>query len=532
MTGKQQSVTSKAQFTALLFLPLLLMLGSCVYRDSRPNQSLLDHYRTVTQVNETAPPAELVDTSPLVLSLEEAVLLGLEQNETFQVSRLRPAVIRTSEDIERAQFDPTFAAEAGVSRTRDDAKVEDDADEVTDTTVADGEIGLRQRFPTGTSAEITTGVEETIAESRTDSHLREGKLDITITQALLQGRGLDVNLAQLRQAKLDTRISLYELRGAAEALVANIEEAYWNYILARRAIAIFEQSLKVAELELQEKRDRDDAGVLAKSEIVAAEAEVALRKEFLIEARGSLAKRKLALIRLLNPGGAPAWGRDLQLTDAPELGDIQLDEVASHVQLALRKRPDLNQARLLIQHGELDVVQTRNGLLPKLDLFISLGGSRYANSFSALGDEDGRETSYAVGIIFEFPIGNRDANARHKRAILSLKQLKAAMRNLEQLIQVDVRSAYVDVQTAQERIKATKATRILRQQRLDNEREKLKAGSSTNFQVSEVSRDLLESELAELEAIIDYRKALLVLYRLEGALLERRGIKPEQVISK
>ncbi len=45
-------------------------------------------------------------------------------------------------------------------------------------------------------------------------------------------------------------------------------------------------------------------------------------------------------------------------------------------------RPDLNQARLLIRRGELDVVRTRNGLLPRLDAFITYGKTGYARTFS------------------------------------------------------------------------------------------------------------------------------------------------------
>jgi hypothetical protein len=32
------------------------------------------------------------------------------------------------------------------------------------------------------------------------------------------------------------------------------------------------------------------------------------------------------------------------------------------------------------------------------------------------------------------------------------------------------------------------------------------------------------SQIAHLDAIVDYRKALIALYRMDGSLLERRGI--------
>jgi outer membrane protein TolC len=129
-----------------------------------------------------------------------------------------------------------------------------------------------------------------------------------------------------------------------------------------------------------------------------------------------------------------------------------------------------------------------------------------------------------VGLNFEMPLGNRSARASYERSQLSLEQARAALRNMEQLVQVDVRSACVDVESVAGQVKATAATRALREKTLDTEREKFRVGKSTTLLVSQAARDALASQIAESEAIVAYRKALLALYRLEGSLLARRGI--------
>jgi len=43
--------------------------------------------------------------------------------------------------------------------------------------------------------------------------------------------------------------------------------------------------------------------------------------------------------------------------------------------------------------------------------------------------------------------------------------------------------------------------------------------------VAWAQRDLLVSQLAEIEALVNYRIALVSLYLAEGALLQRRGIQ-------
>ena len=48
---------------------------------------------------------------------------------------------------------------------------------------------------------------------------------------------------------------------------------------------------------------------------------------------------------------------------------------------------------------------------------------------------------------------------------------------------------------------------------------------SPSLLVAQAQRDLLLSELAEIEAVVDYRIALINLFLAEGSLLERRGIR-------
>jgi len=89
---------------------------------------------------------------------------------------------------------------------------------------------------------------------------------------------------------------------------------------------------------------------------------------------------------------------------------------------------------------------------------------------------------------------------------------------------VDVRTAYVAATTAREQIAATAATRALKEEALRAETEKFGVGRSTTFQVAQAQRNLVESRIAEAQATVGYIEALVDLYRLDGSLLDRRGI--------
>lgn len=464
---------------------------------------------------------------PLRLTVREAVLMGLENNRGLRVERFTPAIRSTAEDQQAAVFDPSISASVSDQIARDQQVVRSTGSPTNaDSDTISGQLTLAKQWATGTklSLQATSSLQDSSLYSDQVGTTRAG---LTLTQSLLRGTGSAANLASLRQARLDTRISEYELRGFTEMLIGLIESAYWNSVLALRQEAIYADALRVAEQQLSETEARIKVGKIAEVEIAAARAEVAARREGLIAVSAAREKARLNLLRLLNPPGADLWDRALELLDPPAEPAGPLDDVANHVRLGLQLRSDLNQARLAIGRGELEVVKTRNGLLPKLDLFITLGRTGYADSFNDsaqhVADED--HPDYSFGATLEYPLGNRDARARKHRATLEVEQTRAALANLMQLVEVDIRSAYIDVLRSKEEIAATAATRRYRDDALRAETEKFRVGKSTALLVAQAQRDYLFSQLAEVRSVVGHLQALIDLYRLEGSLLERRGIR-------
>ena len=471
------------------------------------------------------PPAPTISPGPLKITTTEAILLSLENNRSLVVERLNPSITKTFEDTERAVFDPKAAAE--ISGGRDDGERQARAGSETEDFVKDeglGIISLEQFFPTGTTVRVE-GKTKMDNSSLYQDAFYWTRLGLTVNQAILRGYGSDVNLVRLEQARLDTRMSEYELRGFTLALVAQVEETYWDYALAKRQVEIFEESLKVARRQVNETLALIEVGRLAKSELPAVQAELAAQEQGLINARSDRETTRLQLLRLLNPPGADLWQREVDLIYQPTLPEIKLDDVRSYVGMSMRMRPLLNEARLKLMRNDLEVVKTKNGLLPLLDLFVSLGKSGYANSFGqSVRNVTGDYYDAFVGVRFEYPLYNRAPKSRYQRAMLSREQAEKALQNLSQLVEVDVRTAYVEVNRARQQIKASSTTRMFSEETLRVETEKLRVGKSTSLLVAQAQKDLLISRIAEVQALANYIKALIYLYQQDGSLLERRGI--------
>lgn len=464
---------------------------------------------------------------PLDLSVEEATVLALRHNRELAIQQLNPVIAGTFEQIERGVFDPQAFAEFTYG---EETASEIDRGTGTRFSVDDTEtaavVGIRQDLPTGTNVEMSVG-QNRDASNRTPEQ-QDARLGLTVTQQLLRGAGPAVNLVRVRQAEIDTRASLYELRGFTEALLAEIESAYWRYALALERIAIFEGSLDLAQRQLDEIDQRIEIGVSPETDAAVARAEVARRQQDLIDARSDLESLRYRLLRLVNPPPDGALDRPVTVSSNPALTTEPLTDLDDRLLLAERARPDLAEARLRLEQDRLETIVTRNGVLPRLEVFIALGKTGFADTFNdSFRELDGETYDLAAGVRFSKFLGNDTAEARDQAAYATRRQSAAAIENLRQLIRLDIRLAATELERARQQISASRTTRTLQEEAVRAERERFEAGAGTALLVAQAQRDLLESRIAEVEAVVAYRLALIDLYLAEGTLLDRRGYVTE-----
>lgn len=512
----------------------------------------------------------------LRITREEAVLLALQNNKLLNIQMLTPVLRGAFEDIERARYDTSLFAQGSVGREKSEfffpgvGTIPENLDfnprvalpsplrrnrdrnlvEVTESdqgSVIDGErsevrAGATKRFVTGTQVEVALSNERIKSQSDTIERIiledlqgsardaqNQTRVGLTLSQALLKGGSPTANLARIQQAEAETLATQYQLRGFAQTLVGQIESLYWDYYLLKRQLEILEDSVRLSEQQLNEIEQRVEVGQIAQTQLPAPRAELALRRQALIDARSAFEKVRLRFLQQLNPPSAQGWDRSIEIADVPTLPPPFTGQVDEHVALALKNRPDLNEARMQLRSGDLQVVQTRNGLLPALNLFITLGRSGYAESFSDSVDNlrDGDEEEFwdaGAGVRLDFPIRNRQARALHLQSTTARDQRELALQNLEQLAELDVRSAFAEVKRAEEQIDATRATRLLQEAAQVAERENFLVGKSTATLLSRAQRDLVSAQIEEVRSVVNLRKAMIDLYRQDGTLLTYRGI--------
>ena len=513
-----------------------------------------------TDTAHDSPPADIIRTAPgppplqalrdslgapadvVPLTLEDDLALAASGNPGLGVRRYDPALAVPLVALERGRFDP----ESFVDVTyRESSRSETDRGTGgqfnSDRDSFDVEAGLRQRLPTGTEVEV--GLLQTRDISNRSPEQQESRLGFTVTQALLQGRGPAANLVAVRQAELEVVASIHELRAFTETIVARAERRFWSLALSLRRLEVTRAAVALARRQLEETAARIDAGVLADADEIVAESEVARRLQSLINAQADAAADRVALRLVLgltdaddaddaDPAEAPALLLPeydaAALSPTADAADAAPAARSRSVTLALQQRPELAEARVRLRQERLETIATRNGLLPRLDVFISLGRSGFGGdvgeTYDDLSDPDTDSYDLLAGVTYRRDLGNNEAEARHARAFARRRQAVAAIDNLRAQVVAEVRSAWVELDRARQQVEASATASRLARRVVEVEQERFNAGLTASILLAQAQRDLLEAELDEAGARVAYRLALLDLHLAEGTLLERRGV--------
>ncbi|MFP4012462.1 MAG: TolC family protein [Chitinispirillaceae bacterium] len=467
-----------------------------------------------------APLFATASTDSLHLSLRDVLLKAAQNNPLFRIERIDTEVASTIYRENLYRYEPQIRMSFGSSQQRGDSV----------RNVQNASVAVTEELPTGTSIQLEGSVGPLsgggLRPFTVPGEEYENSMSLTLAQPLMRGLSPSANLAPIRTANVDICIRQEELAAYAMKLLADTERAYWDLVLSRREVGIYTHSLELARRLLYESEEKLKVGRIASLDLAVIRAEVATREKQLIDASAAFRQKSLQLIYLMSD--SLLWETQLAPKDTAVSLD-HADSVVLHLKAAQAHRPDLSLARLLARKGELEVTRTKNGLLPKLDFFITLEGSSYAQSFSdALSRYDEPSGSISGGLTFQMPASNGASRERHRRAVLSSEQIELSLENFSRLMELEVRSAHLEASRALKQIEAAQVARDLQQKKLEAEQEKMNVGKSTEYAVLQAQRDYISADLDEARARVTYMNALLSLYSSDGTLLNRRGIAAYQ----
>jgi outer membrane protein TolC len=485
--------------------------------------------------------AQAARPDAIPLTLDEAVQRAIEHNPDLAIVRLDTEVQAARVGQSRAAYTPTFSTTAGRSRN-----VTPPANALSATSGLDvqdwfSSTGVTQRVPWGGG---TWSVSWDAARTTTNSpissfdpNLQSG-IQLAFSQPILKDRAIDASRRQYLVAKRDRDSSELHFHEALVQTIAGVKQAYWTLKAAIANVGVQQRSLELAQELSRQNKIRVDAGQIPPVDLVQADAEVAQRRESLIQARATAGDAEDRLRRfIMDPADAAFWTATLEPVDAPPDPASQPDAEAA-VANALDARYDLARAANDLANARTNVAYLDNQRLPDVRVEASYRGSglggrqllrtgefpgivtgtrdrSFANAFGQAFSAD--YPTWSVGVTVSYPLGRSYDEASLARAQVERQQAAQRIASLRLDTAETVRRAARQVRSTAERVGAARAGAALAEQRFTDEQRRFDVGLSTTFLVTQAQRDLLQAQVSLLQTTLDYESATVNLEAVQQA---------------
>lgn len=475
----------------------------------------------VTSLAQEIAPAPNAETPELTLA--QCIARALQKNFDLEIGRFTPAIAQDSIKVAGGSYDPVLTVSGFHGKnTMGVTSLTPASSSLT----SDLRVGVTQQLYSGTTLSASSQLDRSklnpasLAGALNPAY--NADLTLSVRQNLLSGFGTEVNQATLNRARIGLDIANLNFKAQALTVIQQTENAYYNLVFAREQLAVFKASFALANRLHDEAKTRRNTGVATNLDVLSAEVGVANARRNVLLAEQSVKNQQDTLLALIG---------QFELDHA--IGPVRFPEVetavpafASSYQLAKQNQPDYLASVAAINQLKLDLVVAKDATKPDLSVGAALGLSgNNGSGHDAFNDAlDRQNHSWQVDFSFSYPWGQAAAKARYRQSLATLNQEQSRLRQLEQSIEVQVRSAVRSVETNLESVQIATLAAKLSEQQYELEKAKFDAGQSTSYRVLQAQTDLDTARVNQLQAKVTLNTAIAALHRIEGSSLQRYAV--------
>ncbi len=552
---------------AVLFI---ICLGPVIAQDAaKPQQATPAPAVTTQQTEVVQVPESYVERTKkagavLELSMKDAIRLALTNNLDIAIEDFNEGLNRQKVVSTKGFYDPILNFRVGYGATETPSTRILDAGQGIDVSTSNSFL-----FNTGVTQNVPGGGRAIFSYNNSRSGSNDAfavfnpyfgsRLSLSFSQPLWRGFRQTATEHQLKLVNLDSKISDSQFQDTVSRIVQQVQNQYWDLVFAIENHETGRQSMELAIVQHKNNQKRVEIGVMAPIEITKSRAAVAVREQEMIRSEVQIIEAQNGLKRLLAPDPkATIWGLSVLPTDKPTERQVAIT-MNEAINRALERRPELEQVRLEMQKNEVDRKYAHNVSKPLFSLETGLVSTGTAGRvFSrqqvdingdGIPDEQGPATpvpdapfygsigksmadafkfnylNYQIYLNVEMPLWrDRTNDAARAQIAINERRLNSQMKNQQQLVMVDVRNAYEGMQTQKKALDAARVSRQLAEEQLAGENKRFEAGLSTNFEVLQYQNDLADARVREIQALINFEKAVTALQRSMYTIIDDQDI--------
>jgi len=309
----------------------------------------------------------------------------------------------------------------------------------------------------------------------------------------------------IRSSIQSLKAAQFSYQNALELVVFSVSNAYLQVLTSAANVVNAQAQVATDQATLDQANRMHEAGVSAKIDTLRASVELQARKQDLVVAQNNFDKSKIALARTI---GLPLE-QQYELSDALQFipAPVLTQEEALH--RAYQERLDYRQAQAQVHAAELSERSAHYERLPSLafngnygDIGLNPGNSH--GTFVAAG-------SVQVPVFEEGRIRGDIYQAQS-----DLKQSKDRLSDLAGRINAEIRTSFLDINSAAEQVQLADASVKLAQEELSESRERFSAGVTDNLEVVQAQGSLVNAQNQYVSSLYVHNLAKLSLARALG----------------
>ena len=271
---------------------------------------------------------------------------------------------------------------------------------------------------------------------------------------------------------------------------------------------VYQKAIEQRSEQLHAAKVKASANLTPQIDVLTAQAALARANTDLLEVSD---ERDIARVALNNIMAIDRNAPDYELADVLTYQTVS-GNIESFFSNAIASRPDLRALEAEARAAGAQVKQARS------DYFPSAGATA---SYSTMGTGLPAANNFDAGIVITWPIFNGFATTHQvQEAKATQNAIRYAIEDLEQRVWLDVKSAYLQLQTSVERIHQAEATLAASSGQLELADKRYNAGLGNIIELTDAERFYIQDDAAYVDALYAYSVAKATLDRVTGMSLQ------------
>ncbi len=465
------------------------------------------------------------------ITLQQAIDAVLEHGTQLQLGAREVQMREGALLSAKAPFDARFSSSLSTKRSNSFAPGTDPRSSSILTSTVASTIALPKRFRSGIVVTPRMDIARAVMADVPGAPTSRASVALDVTVPLLRDRGGGISTAAERAARRSLDAGVLGARHSAAAGVLATVVAYWNDLAAEQRLEVYSSSEARAGQLVDDTRRLVEADERPAADLQQLLANLALKRAARLAGEQASVEGREQLALAMGVGTAEMATLPHPITAFPAV--LAVDSPAFHDEAAaaaraLSQRADLAALSEDRTAAELQLRAARDGLLPRLDLMVTVGyqGVTVARGLGGALSSFYRNVPGAdasAQLSYELPLASLAARGEALRSRAAYEQARIREAELARQISSGVRVAREALRHGREALLAAREAVALSRQAVENEKRKFQLGMSTLFDVILAEDALTNARLSEIAGQQAYAVAIARLRYETGDILTVNG---------